>query len=469
MGETGGKDRRRPPERRPRRAAGAPLRGAFEFQGQKCSTPRRVRREVGLDDRWATSSLTTTSRWATSPTSRTSWVRSSTTARSPRLTRRRARGTRRNAPTVADGGADDSVGYFCPAHRSSESTDPTDQMFSGRVLRPDPRGPRLRRRARGHDRVLAHDGVVRAVCPHRSRSSPRTGGPLADARETCASPAGNFYINDKPTGAPWSASSRSAVPAPPAPNDKAGPRQNLMRWTSPRADQGDLRPAQGPPLPRHGLIRLPAVWPVRWLRCEERQRRASKRRTPSPRSIRIGARFRGWVCRWVRFANGPTTSTTTVEVPDTASGVLAFAREQRAVADRAERRLLEAAVQWAIHPAATLDLRARSASLRRRDRGAVGGGLGRRWWRSSVWRSCGCGRVAPRRGSTTSVTPWSGLPPPELWARATAGALAAWKARQVAHETIGHSLSMEAVGFVDTHVVAGGAPDQARPAREAGR
>ncbi|HEX5199986.1 MAG TPA: hypothetical protein VFW27_08600, partial [Actinoplanes sp.] len=43
-------------------------------------------------------------------------------------------------------------------------------------------------------------------------------------------------------------------------------------------------------------------------------------------------------------------------VPDDAAGVLAFAREQRAAADLAERRLLEAAVQWAvIHPAETLD------------------------------------------------------------------------------------------------------------------
>ncbi|MGH3308019.1 MAG: hypothetical protein ACRDOX_10065, partial [Nocardioides sp.] len=43
-------------------------------------------------------------------------------------------------------------------------------------------------------------------------------------------------------------------------------------------------------------------------------------------------------------------------MPDDASGVLRFAREQRAVADLAERRLLALAVQWAvIHPAETLD------------------------------------------------------------------------------------------------------------------
>ena len=41
---------------------------------------------------------------------------------------------------------------------------------------------------------------------------------------------------------------------------------------------------------------------------------------------------------------------------------------------------------------------------------------------------------------------------PKLWARVVSGELAAWKARQVAHETIGHSLSVEAAAFVDTHV-----------------
>jgi 1-pyrroline-5-carboxylate dehydrogenase len=45
--------------------------------------------------------------------------------------------------------------------------------------------------------------------------------------------AGNFYINDKPTGAvvgqqPFGGSRRSGT------NDKAGSPWNLLRWTSPR-------------------------------------------------------------------------------------------------------------------------------------------------------------------------------------------------------------------------------------------
>jgi 1-pyrroline-5-carboxylate dehydrogenase len=46
--------------------------------------------------------------------------------------------------------------------------------------------------------------------------------------------AGNFYINDKPTGAvvgqqPFGGSRGSGT------NDKAGSAFNLLRWTSPRA------------------------------------------------------------------------------------------------------------------------------------------------------------------------------------------------------------------------------------------
>lgn len=53
--------------------------------------------------------------------------------------------------------------------------------------------------------------------------------------------AGNFYINDKPTGAvvgeqPFGGARRSGT------NDKAGSAYNLMRWVSPRAIKENLNP-----------------------------------------------------------------------------------------------------------------------------------------------------------------------------------------------------------------------------------
>jgi 1-pyrroline-5-carboxylate dehydrogenase len=53
--------------------------------------------------------------------------------------------------------------------------------------------------------------------------------------------AGNFYINDKPTGAvvgqqPFGGGRASGT------NDKAGAKQNLMRWTSTRSIKETLVP-----------------------------------------------------------------------------------------------------------------------------------------------------------------------------------------------------------------------------------
>jgi 1-pyrroline-5-carboxylate dehydrogenase len=53
------------------------------------------------------------------------------------------------------------------------------------------------------------------------------------ARKTLRHAAGNFYINDKPTGAvvgqqPFGGSRATGT------NDKAGSRQNLSRWVSTR-------------------------------------------------------------------------------------------------------------------------------------------------------------------------------------------------------------------------------------------
>ena len=66
--------------------------------------------------------------------------------------------------------------------------------------------------------------------------------------------AGNFYINDKPTGAvvgqqPFGGGRASGT------NDKAGAK-NLMRWMS-RVHQGDPGRADRLPVPAHGLTELP--------------------------------------------------------------------------------------------------------------------------------------------------------------------------------------------------------------------
>jgi 1-pyrroline-5-carboxylate dehydrogenase len=56
---------------------------------------------------------------------------------------------------------------------------------------------------------------------------------IAEATEALKNAAGNFYINDKPTGAvvgmqPFGGARASGT------NDKAGSALNLLRWVSPR-------------------------------------------------------------------------------------------------------------------------------------------------------------------------------------------------------------------------------------------
>ena len=64
---------------------------------------------------------------------------------------------------------------------------------------------------------------------------------IAWAQEELRFAAGNFYINDKPTGAvvgqqPFGGGRASGT------NDKAGAAVNLLRWTSPRSIKETLVP-----------------------------------------------------------------------------------------------------------------------------------------------------------------------------------------------------------------------------------
>lgn len=71
---------------------------------------------------------------------------------------------------------------------------------------------------------------------------------IAKARDILTHSAGNFYINDKPTGAvvgrqPFGGGRASGT------NDKAGSKWNLMRWISPRVIKENLLPPQDYPYP----------------------------------------------------------------------------------------------------------------------------------------------------------------------------------------------------------------------------
>ena len=118
------------------------------------------------------------------------------------------------------------------ARRSSSATDPTDEMFATEYF-----GPILAVHVYDDgdfEKVVAPDGVVRAVRPDRRDHRPGPPGDRLGAARSCASrPATSTSTTSRPVRS--SASSRSAAAGPRGTNDKAGAAVNLLRWTSPRS------------------------------------------------------------------------------------------------------------------------------------------------------------------------------------------------------------------------------------------
>ena len=74
---------------------------------------------------------------------------------------------------------------------------------------------------------------------------------IAQAMEELRFAAGNFYVNDKPTGAvvgqqPFGGGRASGT------NDKAGAPQNLLRWTSTRSIKETFVPPRASRHPHQG-------------------------------------------------------------------------------------------------------------------------------------------------------------------------------------------------------------------------
>ena len=137
---------------------------------------------------------------------------------------------------------DDAVGFFIEPDRAARRR-PVRRGVQHRVLRPDPGAARLRRRRARRVRRRTLDLV------DRGSAYGLTGSIIADDRAAIAKAteglrfaAGNFYVNDKPTGAvvgqqPFGGARASGT------NDKAGSPQNLLRWTSARTVKETFVPA----------------------------------------------------------------------------------------------------------------------------------------------------------------------------------------------------------------------------------
>ncbi|WP_432485934.1 L-glutamate gamma-semialdehyde dehydrogenase [Kineococcus esterisolvens] len=237
VGETGGKDFVvAHPSADPEVLSTAMLLGAFEYQGQKCSAasrafvPRSVWNRMGSGflaraDSLSYGDVTDLSNFGGAVIDARSFARNAAAID-------RARATA-GVEVAAGGTYDDSEGFFVrPTVLLGE--DPGDELFSTEYF-----GPILAVHVYDDSRPGAWEDVLRLV--DSGSQYGLTGAVIADdrtavrqAQDALRFAAGNFYVNDKPTGAvvgqqPFGGSRGSGT------NDKAGSILNLQRWTSPRA------------------------------------------------------------------------------------------------------------------------------------------------------------------------------------------------------------------------------------------
>ena len=234
VGETGGKDFvfAHPSAGRAELAT-ALVRGAFEYQGQKCSAASRayVPRSLWSDikERLQASLGALRMGDVSDFTNFMGAVIDGASFAKQKQAIEAARADKSRARLLFGGECDDSLGYFVQP-TVIEALDPAYDTMCTELF-----GPVLTI----HVYEDARYEETLAECATRSEYA-LTGAIFADDRqavhtalEALRFAAGNFYINDKPTGAvvgqqPFGGSRASGT------NDKPGSILNLLRWVSPR-------------------------------------------------------------------------------------------------------------------------------------------------------------------------------------------------------------------------------------------
>lgn len=234
VGETGGKDFIvAHPSSHPKEVATAIVRGAFEFQGQKCSAasrvylPESISQEVlnfvkeDLNHIGQPGSPEDMSRFVTAVIHEGAFDKLAAVIEKVKEDQ--------EAEIFAGGTYDKSEGYFI-APTVVVTTDPKyytmeTELFGPIVtvyVYPDSQWEQTLQLV-DQTSMYALTGAVFSKDRYAARQ----------ALEALQNAAGNFYINDKPTGAvvgqqPFGGARASGT------NDKAGSAMNLMRWVSPR-------------------------------------------------------------------------------------------------------------------------------------------------------------------------------------------------------------------------------------------
>jgi 1-pyrroline-5-carboxylate dehydrogenase len=241
VGETGGKDFvLAHSSADPDEVAAALVRGAFEFQGQKCSAASRA---YIPQDLWPKVRKSMKDMLASievgSPEDPGCFVNAVIGRASFDKIRGYIAAAKKNKANkiVAGGTCDDSKGYFV-APTVIETSDAKSVTMCEEIF-----GPVLTVYPYAETKWKETLRLVDESTPYALTGSvfARDRRVLVEAEKALENAAGNFYLNDKPTGAvvgqqPFGGARASGT------NDKAGSLWNLTRWVSPRTIKETFEP-----------------------------------------------------------------------------------------------------------------------------------------------------------------------------------------------------------------------------------
>jgi 1-pyrroline-5-carboxylate dehydrogenase len=241
VGETGGKDFIvAHPSADVDALAVAMVRGAYEYQGQKCSAASRAyipdslwpavrERAVAMIEDIQVGDVADFRNFMGAVIDRKAFTR----IRDHLEAAKKAAGVK----ILAGGGADDSVGYFVQP-TLLEVEDPGYRTMCEEIF-----GPVLTAYVYPAAKWSETLELVDRTGPYALTGAvfARDRSALTEADRVLRQAAGNYYVNDKPTGAvvgqqPFGGARASGT------NDKAGSVLNLLRWVSPRSIKETLAP-----------------------------------------------------------------------------------------------------------------------------------------------------------------------------------------------------------------------------------
>ncbi len=249
VGETGGKDFIvAHPSADTEALAVAIVRGGFEFQGQKCSAASRVYipKSLWADVRDRAVAMIEDIKIGDIQDFR-NFMGAVIDKRAFDKISEYVEHARKNAKIIAGGKTDDSKGYFI--HPTLvEAPDPGYRLLCEEIF-----GPVVTTYVYDDAKWEETLKIVDSTSPYALTGAifAQDRRAIVEATSALRNAAGNFYVNDKPTGAvvgqqPFGGARASGT------NDKAGSKLNLVRWVSARTIKENFNPPAGLSISVHG-------------------------------------------------------------------------------------------------------------------------------------------------------------------------------------------------------------------------